>query len=462
MSGASRRECSGVSPEFRIRVRSWLNARDCEGVEEATAADLEIAADSQKIVTLVRDTVDESFRDGIRVSAFDLASWIASNWWRLRWETEREGIDWKMCHKMSATGGGYVWPDVSFASDGQAILIKSRETFAHTSPIHHLGDFDTCVSGDAFEKAIDGFVESVINRLGELENQSADSIADAKNLVGLWNEIREERGDPEQASWRKVEAMLGYDPDEAPEHLLKTLMELRASRGAEAVEEMLAVSNDVPPDELDQFWNESRSAAFDIQIPKVEEIRERMRRAKICRQSAPFMLPQKRAAEVAAIVREVWGLDKGPLPTKELQERIGVSQSTLNSHTSICQNAKASAGFRDGSDTSLSVFVRRAHVTGRRFDLARLIGDHVDTDLPNEKVLPSTRAKTARQKFQCAFAREFLCPVEDLQEHVGLDRIDDGLGESDIEEVAKDFGVSGFTVEHVLEDRGLVDRDTIF
>ena len=135
--------------------------------------------------------------------------------------------------------------------------------------------------------------------------------------------------------------------------------------------------------------------------------------------------------------------------------------AALNSISDDHQNAKVFAGFRNGPETSLSVFVRRSHITGQRFDLARLIGDHINTEVPTERSLPSTRAKTARQKFQRAFAQESPCPAEDLKEHIGVDRIDDGLSGSDIEEVAKAFEVSGFMIKHMLGDRGLVDRDAI-
>ena len=106
-------------------------------------------------------------------------------------------------------------------------MIRARETHAKKSPIHYLGDFDVYVSGDAFEKAIDGFIEVVINRLGELGDPPANLSADAKGLIDLWVEICEERNDPEQTSWRKMEAMLGCDSDEAPEEWLETLLGLR-------------------------------------------------------------------------------------------------------------------------------------------------------------------------------------------------------------------------------------------
>ena len=138
-----------MNTEFQIDVRDWLGDANSEDVEDATFAALSVVAidqqeprgDPRQIVTRVHDTVDNSVREYIRVSAYDLAAWHATNWWRLRWEPERSGRDWKMRHKMAAAGAGYMWPDVSYASDGETILIRSRMTPRYNAPVQYLETF---------------------------------------------------------------------------------------------------------------------------------------------------------------------------------------------------------------------------------------------------------------------------------------------------------------------------------
>jgi len=60
---------------------------------------------------------------------------------------------------------------------------------------------------------------------------------------------------------------------------------------------------------------------------------------------------------------------------------------------------------------------------------------------------------TARQKFQRAFAAEFLCPIRSL---IGF--LDDDFSESAIEDAASHFSVSERTVESLLMNNGYFSR----
>ena len=170
-----------------------------------------------------------------------------------------------------------------------------------------------------------------------------------------------------------------------------------------------------------------------------------------------YVVPWQRATSAAAAVRQIWALDPGPLSSDVFLDRLGISQKQWHS----CENSsavKASAGLRNGTDTDLAVFMHRKHDTGRRFDLTRLVGDHIDTLASEERLLPSTRAKTARQKFQRAFAQELLCPYEDLQ--VSLDT--DSPDEDDIDRVAEEYGVSTRMIESTLVNKRMLARDSVF
>ena len=76
----------------------------------------------------------------------------------------------------------------------------------------------------------------------------------------------------------------------------------------------------------------------------------------------------------------------------------------------------------------------------------------------NEHLLPVTRASTARQKFQRAFAQEFLCPTEELKDFL------EGtpMGDDDINEAAAYFEVSPLTIKRTLVNKGCLERDQVF
>ena len=83
----------------------------------------------------------------------------------------------------------------------------------------------------------------------------------------------------------------------------------------------------------------------------------------------------------------------------------------------------------------------------RRFALARLLGEEI---LMKEDRQFSfvTKSRTYRQKFQRAFAAEFLCPREDV-----LARLSEHEWDEDaITDIAEHFGVSTMIIQHALEN----------
>jgi hypothetical protein len=37
----------------------------------------------------------------------------------------KEGMDWQLSHRSTSIGGGCVWPDIAFASDGERMIQSS-------------------------------------------------------------------------------------------------------------------------------------------------------------------------------------------------------------------------------------------------------------------------------------------------------------------------------------------------
>ena len=75
----------------------------------------------------------------------------------------------------------------------------------------------------------------------------------------------------------------------------------------------------------------------------------------------------------------------------------------------------------------------------------------------DERLLPATMAKTSRQKFQRAFAQEFLCPVEALIQTIGTSHPED----EEIEAAAKHFHVSPLLVRTTLVNHQILTRDDL-
>ncbi|WP_198537933.1 hypothetical protein [Vulcanococcus limneticus] len=75
------------------------------------------------------------------------------------------------------------------------------------------------------EATLDAFIAAVLDRL-----EAWDSIH--TELLDLWQELKAERADAEASRFRRLEACLGFDPDEAPEALMQQAIQMAATMGA--------------------------------------------------------------------------------------------------------------------------------------------------------------------------------------------------------------------------------------
>ena len=92
----------------------------------------------------------------------------------------------------------------------------------------------------------------------------------------------------------------------------------------------------------------------------------------------------------------------------------------------------------------------------RALDLVRILAVHLVTE-EQDVLLPGTRSRTSRQKFQRAFAQEFLCPSDALLEHV----TDDLPNSDDVFDASQYFGVSPMVVLTTLVNKGVLGRESL-
>ncbi len=421
----------------------WLPREYGNQVEQTTLAELCIRVDGN-IATDLEDLLAKSVRKKARLSAYDLAVWFASNWWRLRWEPESRSHQWEMSHHLSAAGGGYVWPDVNFVSDGSLVLVRSRATEGRPAePIRYLSSFNYSVSADEFEQGVDRFIEAVFARLAGLD-------VDEHGLVDLWNDVKEERANPKLAKWRKLEALTGFDPEEAPKGLIQQLLDKESNWGSGAIEEVAAASRANAVADLQKIVA-SRDRATEVGISGFECARQR-----IARQDKSTLFSWQRAERAALVSREAWSLPSGPVPTETLSDLFKISENLILKPGDD-QTGLMPVGFRlSGNSEKINVSLQRKRTTGRRFALLRLVADHLLSE-PEERLLPATDTKTERQKMQRAFAQEFLCPISDLEEFLGSGKPSDEF----IDEAAAHFDVSPLLIKTKLVNHGVLPHEEL-
>lgn len=436
-----------MNKDFEVDVE-WLEGSDKDPIERSAFALIAIKV-VQETTTELEDIFARTTRPGLRGSAYDLALWFVENWWRLRWEPEAKTVDWRLSHVVAAVGGGVAWPDVSFISDGVHVLIEARKTpGGRGAPVRYLRDVDVQISAAAFEAGINEFVERVLARLSSVNVHETD-------LDLLWRRLFMERHDEEFTARRRLEALLGFDPEEAPDELITALQASTNEAGHNAVDEVAAAAKTRAPELLRDILEQTQRSRASIRVEAASNILSRYSLV-----SSSAELPWERAKPAAKLAREVWGINDGPVSNDAISALLSVPKSFLEYTTS--NGLPIAAGLRADCDNDDVNIVMRAKVqAGRRFEIMRLVADHIAAP-SDDRLLPVTAAKTDRQKFQRAFAQEFLLPFEELHNWLGCPKpIENDISDDDIDDVAKEYDVSPLLVRTVLVNRGFLPREML-
>ena len=437
-----------MSTGFKIDF-AWIPRDFGHALDRLSLAGITIEAGGVTL-TEVEDSEARTTRPEIHASAFDLAMWLVANWWRLRWEADGDGLSWKMSHKMGAAGNGYLWPDVEFISGGDTVRIRARPIrLGSTHSLRFLNGVDVHIPVRNFEDGVRDFVEAVVSRVSSLGSWRADDLSRADDLPAAWRELGEAIRNPETSFARIMEARMGFDAGEADPALLRRLHEAADSAGRSAVGELAASSGSRVLADFEVLWEVVRDRSQSVSLEISPDVRSAV--AQVAQEN---WKPWMQGVSVAALARREWSCGTGPIRTESLAELCDVPASWITDFSDEVA-APIPAGFRDvEGNGALKAALKKRHPTGRRFALARIIGDHLVVG-EGEDLLPVTDTYTDRQRFQRAFAREFLCPFDALRDDLGNRFPDDEF----MEDTALRFGVSPVLVRNALVDNGVVGRD---
>ena len=422
--------------------------------ELATFGLLSVTANNS-LLTVGQDTDSASLCRGPHVTGYPLAEWLVWNWWRLRWEFGHASDDdsirrWDFAHCLATIGDGYAWPNITISSDGVSSFLSSEPSRQGDNVLFQY--FGTArrevVPAVELEEAIDGFVEGILTRLNE-------SGLDDSNLHRLWIDLETERNDPEIARFRRLEAQLGYDPDEADEEEMRQHLRDAEVLGEEAWGEVAADAA-----LRGTARGQMVSAQEVVEIARQRGFDADVNDAIVLADDAAVPLPGNAAAWqvgncAAQALRDQESLDGQPISNEALARFAGTTGDA------ILENDRRSKEFAfslDDEGGASHVSLRSRWETGRRFELARLVGDRVTGSLTNyadERLLPATRSTHSyRQKMQRAFAAEFLSPF------ASVDAMMNGsYSEENQSDVAEYFNVSPMVIQSQLVNNRRIDRD---
>lgn len=414
----------------------WQTGGNDEPAHQYTMADFALRVGNVNLM-LNENIWSRTICDSVVLSAYPLAMWLASSWWRLNWEPlPAHGIypslDWRMAHELGAADHGFVWPRIILASDGDMIQVWAGPVHDHENQsVRYLNELETpaFIPLLDFQREAEDFVTTVLNRLDATNCSDTD-------LANLWRLIQTDQAEQQSVRYRRLEATMGYDPDECIKDVMDKVLELENRMGEDALSELIPIYGRTKPltdiEEIADSNGLTGTPEIEISDSLVEQ-----------------GMPWQRAVAAARSLRQAIGNVDSMLDDADLSGLLGLRAHDVEKWTPGKRNDAALAVPMSGSQYKF--IPRKRHPLTKRFELARFIGDSILTEPTNEQWLTSTDLSTSRQKFQRAFAAEFLCPIAALR-----DFLDDDFSESAIEDAVEHFQVSETTVKSLLTNNRLI------
>ncbi len=320
-------------------------------------------------------------------------------------------------------------------------LLSRSDPPGVVGPVRYLTDALVFIGAAEFEMTIDQFL-----------NEAIDGYASGTDRLALQAQVealRAERDDLETSEWRRMEARLGFDPDAAPDAVVEALATLAGSYGNAGVEEAaMATPGPGAADTLEAGIEAARRTRVECRFgPALKALGPITRNGE-----APWRLAERSASSL----RRAFGCVAGQLSNANLANLLETSRANFKT-TVRTSAAGLPYGLRlvaDDSDRH-RIVIRSRWSGDRRFELARGLGDAIWADC--DRLGPLAASKSARQKFQRAFAQSFCVRYEDLIAEIGTQPPTD----DDIAAAANHFYVSERVVRTVLVNKGILDRDRL-
>ncbi|WP_315764624.1 MULTISPECIES: hypothetical protein [unclassified Bradyrhizobium] len=415
---------------------------------EASAVDLAkitIIVGARSVTRLVDSSTNET-RDYVRASAVSLAIWFADNWWRLRWEPieTKSNVSWRLRHEITSASGGVTWPPLMIYGVGERVVVAPISTALEigSGPVEFRAIPVSILPAKAYEAGVNNFFDNVL--------KSCEGARDWEPLNNLVQQLTSEWSDPDVSSWRRLEAKLGYDPDEAPEGLIEKFVDLEKALGSASIEEAALSSQGARSAAvLEKALDASRVSKVAVNLAAARSVAD----PKNDRDSTKPIWQVAENAAVRLRLASTGRLD-GPFLNPDLSDVIHQKWSKIKNALATARHLPYATRMNDGAGAE-KLAMQAISPEGRRFEIARIIGDAVWTN--DDRFGVVSRAKTDRQKFQRAFAQSLLCPFEDLVQHIDLTN----PTKDQIDAAARRYQVHPEVVRTVLVNKRLLPRETL-
>ena len=416
-----------------MSVRFWFDWVDAPPAPDerarATMATLSIRV-GDVIVTDVLDRPSRTNRDHVVVPLYGVAEWLICNWWHIFHEVEDTGEqkpDFAARHDLAFVGDGFVLPRLAMAPTPEHMRLRWSPHKPPHAPIEFVAEEGkTDVARADLEGQCRGLIEAVLERL---RGHGLDPGALGDEWVAI-NTL-----DPDERAFARAAALLGVDPFDVSDHVADAITGLWEGAAPSLRDDALAAASVDSVPRMSAWLTHSLAALASVESGgDWPAIRQAM-------PPSTAAAPWERGGDLARSARNRIGAGDGRFdfpPTGPL--------SLLWSATQPPPSARIYG--LTAADAPSCMTAPRSE-TGKRFLLARALGDYLDRSEPGPALLSSLA--TSRQARSRAFAAEFLAPAESLRR-----RLNGGPVEPEtVDELGVEFGVSSMVIRHQIENHEL-------
>lgn len=458
-SGRSALSRSMANLRFDFHWEDPLEARVTE--LRATWAQLRILVDDEP-VTKVYDDTSRTVRDSLYLPLYPLAEWFATHWWILWNELgtpdRRREPAYRLRHSLRDAREGYALPNLDIHSLGDAVRLTWEPQRLPYHRLEFLGGGFAELPLDVVVGAVKDLISAVVGRLADYmpETNTRSQLKRSPTLLEQeWAAIL--AADDDEKQFCEAAGTLGLDPYVLDDQGRATLLGSSTILPSSIQKDLFSVANfnELPLESERTLAALGTCRANTANLQVLKDLRNDGLRQTLVEHE----LPWRQGYAFARAFRQELGLSPSqPLrslaalaaalhvPEAELHEAVRTSPLPRATSVAMDCNTQDSPGFA----------MRAGREHARMFHLSRAPFEALTAPTPTALL---TNASSSRQRRNRAFAAEFLAPAKALQERFS----DRAIITDDIDEVAEEFGVSTFLIEHQLENHGIatVPRDSL-
>ena len=438
-------------------IRFRMEWQDAPGVRDAVLARtwcrlvIEVGG---RLVTEVVHSSSESLRGGIYGSAFPLCQWIVENWWFLLNESYRfparyaseelaktpRDREWVQRHSLLAAREGKSLSDLTLHQDEQKVVVRWNPDGTRSMHpfLRFTGKGEIHLEVAAAERSLTEAVQAVMDRLDGMDEPEVRDFR--KDWAAIVEATEQER---RVCQWAARLGIDPFDPDMLTAELERTLLESVTALDARIRDDFLDAAH---PQTLlkDMDWlREAETLAANA---------GGARSAENVSCDVDTGMAHKRGYVCATELRHHLLPENGHEPINDLDGilvRLGWAERPSRAMNLEPESPLEAALTRSREGAPVAI-IGDAGPEGNRFRLARTVFlRHFTLGGQTHRRLV-TGAHTWEQRASRAFAVEFLAPAAGISRNLGR-----RASPSQIDELAKHYGVSSQAIGHQIENHRL-------